>query len=150
MINEMLVLKMAEPNIKNGILTYELFDSIYGMLSLKEQYQVCEILCNHNIELADTVDSSQDIRLIEDENEDNSFVDKKKESLYDEGLFKDSKNPNEYVFYSGKVTQSNDTLIKLIQEGNKQARQDICIKNEGLVRKYANAYYRYFGNDLKI
>ena len=43
-MNEELVLKMAAPSIKNGTLTYALFDRIYSMLSLREQYQVCEIL----------------------------------------------------------------------------------------------------------
>lgn len=149
MINEELVLKMAEPSIKNGILTYALFDRIYGMLSRKEQYLVCEILFNHNIQLADSIDSPPDDLLVENSLED-SFVDKNKDSLFDEEIFKDTKSSNEYVFYTGKVNQSNETLIKLIQEGNKQARQDICIKNEGLVRKYANAYYHYFGNDLEF
>lgn len=147
MINEELVLKMAVPSIKNGILTYSLFDRIYGMLSLKEQYQVCEILFNHNIQLADSIDSSPDDLLVENGLED-SFADENKDSLFNDDIFKDAKSSNEYVFYFGRVNQSNDTLVKLIQEGNKQARQDICIKNEGLVRKYANAYYRYLGNNL--
>ena len=59
-MNEELILKMAAPSIKNGVLTYALFDKIYSMLSLREQYQVCEILHKHSIELlrlcnADTI-----------------------------------------------------------------------------------------------
>ena len=149
MINEAIILKMAEPSIKNGILTYDLFDRIYGMLSRKEQYQVCEILFDHHIQLGDTIYPSTDDIFVENSS-DNALVDEKKDSFFDEGIFKDAKSSDEYVFYSGKVNQSNDTLVKLIQEGNKQARQDICIKNEGLVRKYAKAYYRYFGNDLEF
>ena len=31
-----------------------------------------------------------------------------------------------------------------------QAAQELCIKNRLLVLKYANAYFRYFGNDLAM
>lgn len=48
-MNEELILKMAAPSIKNGTLTYALFDRIYSMLLLREQYQVCEILHKNNI-----------------------------------------------------------------------------------------------------
>ena len=49
-MNEELIMKMAAPSIKDGALTYALFDRIYSMLSLREQYQVCEILYKNNIE----------------------------------------------------------------------------------------------------
>ena len=153
-MNEELIMKMAEPNIKNGILTYELFDKIYGMLSRKEQYQVCEILNNNGIQLADVFDDEDIASSIEDLPEPEESFDVISEGvsipLFDDSIFKDSKSGKEYVYYSKDVKQSNDTLIRLIKEGNKQARQDICIKNEGLVRKYVNIYYRYFGNDLDV
>lgn len=143
-MNEEIILQMAKPYVENGVLSYDLFDRIYNMLSLREKYQVCEILYNHNIQLSDADDSSPDGIRSENSSE-SPFADS---TLFDDTIFKDTKSSNEYVFYTGKVNQSNDTLIKLIQEGNKQAKQDICIKNEGLVRKYANAYYHFFGNDL--
>ena len=148
-MNEEIVLQMAKPYVENGVLSYDLFDRIYNMLSLREQYQVCEILFNHNIQLSDPVDLSHD-GIRSGNGSENLLADTNKSALFGDTIFKDTKSSNEYVFYTGKVNQSNETLIKLIQEGNKQARQDICIKNEGLVRKYANAYYHYFGNDLEF
>lgn len=57
-MNEELIMKMSEASVKNGILTYALFDRIFGMLSRREQYQVCEILNKNNIQLEDTYDSN--------------------------------------------------------------------------------------------
>ena len=84
-MNEELVLKMAESSLKNGVLTYEVFDRIYGMLSRKEQYQVCEILHKNDIHLED---------IYEDTEDDDT------EPLFDERLFKDSENTGEYVLFS--------------------------------------------------
>ena len=151
-MNEELILKMAESSLKNGVLTYEVFDRIYGMLSRKEQYQVCEILHKNGIQLEDIYEDKElssltyDVTISEEQISDTEDDDT--EPLFDESLFKDSENSGEYVLFYKDIKQSNDTLIRLIQEGNRQARQDICVKNESLVRKFANAYYRYFGNDL--
>lgn len=142
-MNEEIIMNMAKPYIKDGLLSYDLFDRIYAMLSLKEQYQVCEILNKNGIELADSDDSLMNNASSEETLDGNTAP------LVDERLFKDKNSDTEYVFYNRDVKQSNDTLIRLIQEGNKQARQDLCVKNEGLVRKYATVYYRYFGNDLE-
>ena len=150
-MNEELIMKMAEASVKNGILTYALFDRIYGMLSRREQYQVCEILNKNNIQLEDTYDSNDysasSTEILEGNN---PVIDLEEESgpLFDESIFKDPKGVEEYLFFPDTVKQTNDTLIRLAQEGNRQARQDLCIKNERLVWKYANGYYRYFGNDL--
>ena len=150
-MNEELIMKMAEASVKNGILTYALFDRIFGMLSRREQYQVCEILNKNNIQLEDTYDSNDysasSTEILEGNN---PVIDLEEESgpLFDESIFKDPKGVEEYLFFPDTVKQTNDTLIRLAQEGNRQARQDLCIKNERLVWKYANGYYRYFGNDL--
>ena len=151
-MNEELILKMAESSLKNGVLTYEVFDRIYGMLSRREQYKVCEILYKNGIQLEDVCEDKEltsltyDITISDEQISDTE--DEDAEPIFDESFFKDSENSREYVLYYKDIKQSNDTLIRLIQEGNKQARQDICVKNESLVRKYANAYYHYFGNDL--
>lgn len=152
-MNEELIMKMAEPNVKNGILTYSLFDRIYGMLSRKEQYQVCEILNKNNIQLEDTFDpevfSGSSAEILGGENSAaDQEAEEDSEPLFDESVFKDPKGFEEYLFFPDTVKQSNDTLVRLAQEGNRQAKQDLCIKNEKLVWKYANGYYRYFGNDL--
>ena len=46
------------------------------------------------------------------------------------------------------IKQSNEILCSLIQEGNRQAVQDLCIKNKRLVDKYVIAYTKRYGNQL--
>ena len=53
-MNEEIILKMVNPYLKNGNLTYDDFENIFCILSLKEQYKVSEILFNNGIDLIDT------------------------------------------------------------------------------------------------
>ena len=48
------------------------------------------------------------------------------------------------------MERSNEELCLLIQSGDQQAKQDLCIKNQRLVGKVAAAYVGYNGNDLDI
>lgn len=152
-MNEELILKMAEPSIKNGALTYALFDKIFSMLSLREQYQVCEILYKNSIQLMDSYEGeetdSDSIGLPAAEIVDQPLEDDDR-PLYDDSIFKDAGRSEDYLILSTEIKQSNDTLVRLVRDGSKQARQDLCIKNEKLVRKYANAYFRLMGNDLEF
>lgn len=71
--------------------------------------------------------------------------------LYDDGIFlddKDSKDESIYRPVYKNIKQSNDILCRLLQEGNQQAKQDLCIKNKGLVDKWVNIYGKEFGNNL--
>lgn len=152
-MNEELIMKMAAPSIKDGALTYALFDRIYSMLSLREQYQVCEILYKNNIELLDSDDSEGNDSGTPTLSKSDLFVEPSIEAetpLYDVSIFKDKTSSTEYLYLDTDIKQSNDTLIKLIQEGSKQARQDLCVKNRNLVLKYASAYYHLMGNDLDL
>lgn len=49
---------------------------------------------------------------------------------------------------SHEITQTNESLCLLIQSGDQQAKQDICIKNERLVKKVADKYVGAYGNDM--
>lgn len=154
-MNEEIILKMVEPYLKDNAITYKEFDNIFEFLSLKEQYEVVELLFSHGISLEDLEkdDDNENIIDIEDvleldfneaeENESEDF-----DVLYDDNIFKDKNSDNSHVVLYKNIKQSNDILCRLIQEGNKQARQDICVKNKLLVDKYVNAYLRYFGNHL--
>lgn len=157
-MNEALILKMAMPYVKNGVITYSNFDHLFDMLSLREQYQVVEILIKNDIQLADTEgdDSDEEIPDLlaftpDDETLESQWENKNDfRVLYDESIFKDtatSDGGNE-VFLFDKIEQSNAILCHLIQQGSAQARQDLCMKNERLVMKYAQAYNHYYGNDL--
>lgn len=154
-MNEEIILKMVEPYLKDNAITYKEFDNIFEFLSLKEQYEVVELLFSHGISLEDLEkdDDNENIIDIEDvlELEFNEAEEDESEDfdvLYDDNIFKDKNSDNSHVVLYKNIKQSNDILCRLIQEGNKQARQDICVKNKLLVDKYVNAYLRYFGNHL--
>jgi RNA polymerase primary sigma factor len=157
-MNEDLILKMVVPYLKNNELTYDDFEIIFSMLSRKEQYAVTEILENHQIELVDAytvsvTDTVMQTKLSDDELEDKTD---EFEILYDENLFADdvSNEQNQEQVESGslkirgKVFLSNKALIKMIQEGDAQAKQDLCVKNRGLVDKIVNIYKHMINNKL--
>ena len=137
-MNEQLIIDMARPYVKDGFITYEEFDHIYEMLSLKEKYAVVDILYNNGI---DRIDADE-----QDEDADDKF-----EVLYDDGLFRDtgfkSQKP-EPVVVNKDVKQSNEILCVMIQQGNLQAEQDLCVKNKKLVDKYVLAYEKRYRHRL--
>lgn len=169
-MNEEIIIKMVQPYLKNSFLTYDEFDNLFNMLSLREQYGVLEVLAQNHIELiTDENESDEDefnIKQTESElcavKEDlkRTNLEKDFEILYDDLIFSDKQNnnnkgKNEYIenginFLEIKkdVKQSNEILCVLIQQGNQQARQDLCIKNIKLVDKIASKYEKAFGNDL--
>ena len=129
-MNENIILSMAEPYVKDGTITYFEFDNIYSVLSRKEQYEVTEILHQNGIEL---VDSDTVVLDVDDDIEDDFEV------LYDDSIFKDvstqTSGVDEILTINKDIRQSNDILCHLIQEGSRQAAQDLCIKNKRLVFK---------------
>ncbi|MCR5701819.1 MAG: sigma-70 family RNA polymerase sigma factor [Lachnospiraceae bacterium] len=151
-MNEDIILKMVQPYLKDNTITYREFDNIFEFLSLKEQYVVVEILFSKGILLVedDTNSELESVNVDEEVVINDTEIDELDdfEILYDEDIFKDKNNSDDNVVYYKDVRQSNDMLCMLIQEGNMQARQDICVKNKLLVDKYVNAYLRYFGNHL--
>ena len=142
-MNEEIILRMIEPYLQNNTLTYGEFENIFSILSLKEQYKVSEILFKNNIELVD--EPVGEIILDTEEDEDNFEI------LYDDSIFKDScgsESANDYLTLNRNIHQSNKILCSLIQQGNRQAEQDLCVKNRGLVDKYVIAYQKRYGNRL--
>lgn len=137
-MNEQLIIDMARPYVKDGFITYEEFNHIYEMLSLEEKDAVVDILYNNGI---DRIDADE-----QDEDADDKF-----EVLYDDGLFKDTgfnaQNPKPVVV-NEVVKQSNEILCAMIQQGNLQAEQDLCVKNKKLVDKYALAYEKRYRHRL--
>ena len=164
-MDEKIILKMVEPYLKDSSITYEEFDNLFEMLSRKEQYAALDILANHSIELRPDEEDESDFdvaideptkeeleSLEEDIDKENGF-----DILYDDAIFIDEdddgsevESKSSYLEIKTKVHQSNEILCKLIQEGNEQAKQDLCIKNKRLVCKVAQKYERFFGNDLSF
>lgn len=151
-MNESIILSMVQPYMKDGSITYKEFDNIYNMLSLKERYRVSDILYKNGIELVD-IDEEKDekeyILETEDELSEDSIEDFP--ILYDEGIFKDSYHfgdEKDGLVLNRDIRQSNENLCLLIQQGNRQAVQDLCVKNKKLVDKYVTAYQKRYGNRL--
>lgn len=151
---------MVHPYLENNKITYDEFDKIFEMLSIKEQYQVVNILANNGVELVEEKESTSG--LADDVSQEQDF-----EILYDDDLFLDDfesnekenlnediheqeteRNPQEILKIRKVINLSNETLIRLVQEGNAQAKQDLCIKNKGLVDQVVNHYMKIAGNKL--
>ena len=150
---------MVAPYLKGNTLTYLEFEQIFSMLSLKEQYGVLEILNNNQIELIESHADADEKESQErsSDNEGDEF-----ELLYEDDIFSDDNgkiddqktgaeqegHKTEYLKVHRKVLLSNRVLIRMIQEGDAQAKQDLCIKNHGLVDKWAGIYQRVYGNKM--
>lgn len=148
-MNEDIILQMVEPYVKDGTITYNQFDFLFNILSLKEQYDVVELLYKKGIDLVDKQIDEDSIILDIGENE-NDEEGEVLEILYDESIFKDSSDyQSEYLVTNKVVKQSNEILCALIQQGDRQAEQDLCVKNRRLVGKYVIGYQKKYGNRLE-
>ena len=157
-MNEHLILSMAEPYVKDGSITYDQFENIYSMLSLREKYDVTEILYKNGIDLiGEEEQADKDSFILDADIEDDEIEEDSTETgdefsiLYDTGLFKDSNFNSELpetLVVNRNVKQSNEILCTLIQQGNMQATQDLCVKNQRLVAKYAAAYSKKYKHHL--
>lgn len=149
-MNNEIILSMIQPYTRDGTITYSEFEKIFSFLSLREKYDVVEILTQQDIILIDD-QMDEDIVGLDFEDLDDIEEDDGIEILYDESLFKDKgdvDSNHEYLLIPRTVKQSNEILCSLIQQGNRQAMQDICIKNKRLVDKYVIAYEKHYGNRL--
>ena len=140
-MNEEIILKMVNPYLKNGELTYDDFENIFCILSLKEQYKVSEILFSNGIDLIDT-ETDEVVLEVEIEKDD------KFEVLYEDSIFQDQGQDEDYLTINHDIRQTNEILCALIQQGNRQAVQDLCVKNKKLVDKYVVGYQKKYGHRL--
>lgn len=159
---------MIEPYVVEKTISYSDFDNIFEMLSLREQYLVVDILIAQQIDLVETIQANHSgteereeifldidiINGIEEDEENNDVFDNPDmfEIKYDENIFRDGERAEQIqdVKQFDKIKQSNTTLCHLIQHGNLQAMSDLCVKNQKLVFKYAQAYYKLYGNDMDL
>lgn len=142
-MNEEIILSMVSPYVKDGSITYDQFDRLFSILSIKEQYMVVDLLYAKGINLVDK-QVNEDEFVLEVYNDENEEF----EILYDESVFKDQGVSNEIICTNTVVKQSNENLCVLIQQGNRQAVQDLCVKNKRLVDKYVLKYQKRYGNRL--
>lgn len=132
------VLSFIAPYVRNKTITYDEFEKVFNFLENKEKYEVVEILHQNTIEL---VDGHSELGGMAEEL---LFLDAPISTI------KFESSAEKETIYRTKITQSNHVLCSLIQEGNRQAEHDICVKNENLVRKYAYAYKKYMNNHLEL
>ncbi len=126
-MNTQYILKEIQPFVVGKQLTYDDFEKIFGFLPLKEQYPICYAIQDElQIELVDEITDAPP-----------------EEELPAELAPLIVKDPRE-------IKVPNKFLIRLIQDGDEQARQDLCIKNSGLVGKYALKYSEFLSNKLEL
>ena len=117
--------KEITPYVVNGELTYDDFDKIFGFLPRKEQYPIAYTIQDDlKIDLVDEITSAP-----------------VEEKVTDETM--------PLIFRTAReIPASNKILVDLIQSGDEQARQDLCIKNRGLVEKFASKYEKLLSTQL--
>lgn len=159
-MNEKLILGMIRKYVQNGKLTYDDFEKVFDILSAKEQYAVIDILYKNSIELVDRIDAFGDYNESGDSEDFAKASDKDFRKLYEESIntgdINGSLPQNEFdsqeIFLKVRknIRMTNETLVKLIQEGDLQAKQDLCIKNVRLIYAIALKYYKTSGNTLEL
>ena len=121
--------QVIRPYVVESQMTYDDFERVFGFLTLREQYPIVDII-------------RDELKI--------DFVDK----LSTEPPTSDEKISDEtdstIVKRANEIQASNRILIELIQRGDEQARQDLCVKNSGLVYKSAKYYCEKFPCDLEL
>ena len=126
-MNTQYILKQIRPFVVNNQLTYDDFEKRFGLLPLKEQYPICYAIQDAlKIELVDEITDAPPAG-----------------DLPAELVPLLVKDPRE-------IKVPNKFLIRLIQAGDEQARQDLFIKNSRLVGKFALKYQKYLSNKLEL
>ena len=137
MMNEKLILSLVEPYLVDSKMSYEDFDKVFSMLELHEQYGVARLLNKNGIELVDSDElKKENADILNEDILDTPVLDSFSEEIPDD------------IIQRKNIKQSNEILCSLIQRGNRQAENDLCVKNHGLVYKYANRYLGVYGHDL--
>jgi len=135
-----LIDKMIAPHVRFQQLTYDSFDSLFAdLLTHKEQYAVCDYLESKGIQLVDEIIADKSDQAI-------SAVDGQDSTGIAEVSSPSHSSPaidyNVPLTYRKKIYLENEQLCVLIQRGDKQACQDICVKNTPLVAKYVSYFQR--------
>ena len=152
-MNEEIILGMARPYVRDSAMTYDEFSGVFSKKKKKEQYIVTDLLYKNGIDLVDRhIEDSELVLDIDSVNRaSDDLEDEELEILYDPSLFQDRGAPegrDDSLIVYKEIRQSNEILCSLIQQGDRQAVQDLCIKNKRLVDKYVSAYKKRFGDRL--
>ena len=109
-MNSAYISRLIRPFVRRNKLTYDDFDKIFGFLPRREQYPI-----------ADTLQDVLNIELVDD-----------MDDLPEE--------PPKPVDPAREIKMPNKVLIRMIQDGDEQAKNDFCIKNSAFVEKCVTDY----------
>lgn len=159
-MNEKLILGMVKKYVRDGQLTYDDFEEIFDILSVKEQYAVINILHRNSIDLVDRIKPTSAKSTVGDFEDSSQASDDDFRKLYEESLYSDDEDESSqaetfaseesFLKVRKKIAMTNEMLVKLIQEGDLQAKQDLCIKNTRLIYATALKYYKTAGNKIEL
>ncbi|MBQ6298346.1 MAG: sigma-70 family RNA polymerase sigma factor [Selenomonadaceae bacterium] len=166
--------KTISPYVVNSEMTWDNFDKIFGFLPKKEQYLICDAIQDElKISL---VEETLDVEEISKAVSPYVFRESLTWDNFDK-IFGALPLREQYVIAdvielnlkisivdeinsaeisplihraANEIRASNKILIKLIQSGDEQARQDLCVKNRGLVDKFADYYFKKFPCSLEL
>ena len=125
-MNTQYIFERIKPRVKDNKLTYDDFDKIFGSLPLKAQYQIVYAIEDElHVELVDELEEPT------------------AEEIPAEVASLIVRQPHE-------IKVPNKFLIRLIQDGDEQAKQDLCVKNSGLVGKFAVKILKQYPNTLEL
>lgn len=130
-LNSQMILIFADPYLQNKEILEKDFVKAFDFLKPEEQEEAKNILTSHGIQIVSKL-SSQVVEC------------RKKESVLESSV---APQP---VYIKKNIKLDNKTLVYLIQEGNKQAEQDLCIKNRKLVYKYAQSCQKILGRKIDL
>lgn len=149
-MNKDIILKMVEPNVKDGAITYKQFCDLFDDLKLSknEKLEIVDVLYEEGIEVRDYADNI-DAELYEQnlyESLDDSSVENDESIVsYDDSLFTiNAANAEKEVLENQWA--NNSELCVLAQQGNQQALERLCINNSRLVAKCATTALKYMGS----
>ena len=128
------VLGAVAPHLENLQLTWDEFDEIFSHLERRDQYKVTSILAASNIELVD----------------EKIFV--RTPAQIDSSTEKNFPTQPENIVprKDYEIDATNTVLVRLAQNGDRQALHDLFVKNRRLVLKYASRYDRIFKHNFTL
>ena len=120
------ILKTIRPYVVESQMTYDDFERAFGFLDRREQYVIVRFI-EEELQIF-FVDELLTNAVIEDSAETDSVIAKK----------------------ANEIRASNRMLLELVKSGDEQAKQDLFVKNSGLVLKSARYYHEKFPCSLDL
>ena len=120
------ILKTIRPYVVESQMTYDDFERAFGFPDRREQYVIVRFI-EEELQIF-FVDELLTNAVIEDSAETDSVIAKK----------------------ANEIRASNRMLLELVKSGDEQAKQDLFVKNSGLVLKSARYYHEKFPCSLDL